>query len=68
MLNQNVCTAMRCMVKIEEVKYGFDVCNVTAGVTKNVREQVKSRDLCVEAVIKALKTCLRNWPYYRTIF
>jgi hypothetical protein len=55
MLTQNVCTAMGCIVKIEDVKYGSDVCSVTAGVTKNLREQLKSRDLCVEAVIKALK-------------
>jgi hypothetical protein len=60
MLTQNVCTAMGCIVKIEEVKYGFDVCSVTAGITKNVQEQLKSRYLCVEALIKALKTCLRN--------
>jgi hypothetical protein len=55
MPTQNVCNAMGCIVKIEEVKYGSDVCSVTAGVTKNVREQLKSRDLCVEAVIKPLK-------------
>jgi hypothetical protein len=60
MLTQNVCTAMGCIVKIEEVKYGFDVCSVTVGVTKNVREQLKSRDLCVEAVMKPLKTCLKE--------
>jgi hypothetical protein len=58
MLTQIVCTAMGCIVKIEEVKYGFDVCSVTAGVTKSVREQLQSRDLCVETVIKPLKTCL----------
>jgi hypothetical protein len=60
MPTQNVCTAMGYIVKMEEVKYGFYVCSVTAGVTKNVWEQLKSRDLCVEAVIKALETCLRN--------
>jgi hypothetical protein len=48
MLTQNVCTAMGCIVKIQEVKSGSDVCSVTAGVTKNVREQLKSRGLCVE--------------------
>jgi hypothetical protein len=40
MLTQNVCTAVGCIVKIEEVKYGFDLCSVTAGVTKKVREQL----------------------------
>jgi hypothetical protein len=55
MPTRNVCTAMGYIVKIEDVKYEFDVCSVTAGVTKNVQEQLQSRDLCVEAVIKALK-------------
>jgi hypothetical protein len=55
MLTQNVCTAMGCILKIKEVKYGFDVCSVTIGLTKNVLEQLKSRHLCAETVIKPLK-------------
>jgi hypothetical protein len=34
------------IVKIKEVKYGPDVCSVTAGVTKSVREHL-SQEICV---------------------
>jgi hypothetical protein len=37
------------------VKSGSDVWGVTAGVTKDVQEQLDSKYLCVEAMIKPLK-------------
>jgi hypothetical protein len=55
MLTQNVCTAMGCIVKIEEVKYGFYVCSVNSWCHEECVGATKSRDLCVETVIKALK-------------
>jgi hypothetical protein len=52
------------IVELREVKYGSDICSLTAGGTKNVREQLKSRDFYVETVIKASKTYLNNWTCY----
>jgi hypothetical protein len=47
-------------VKTEEVKYGSDVCSVTAGAMKNVQEILKSRHLCEESV--TLQDNLVKWP------
>jgi hypothetical protein len=42
-------------MNIKEVKYRSDMCSVTAGVTKNGQEQLKTRDLCVKTVMKPHK-------------
>jgi hypothetical protein len=39
-LNKNVCTSPGSILKLREVKYGSDLCSVTADVVENLRETV----------------------------
>jgi hypothetical protein len=49
-------SAMGPVVKIKGVKYGSDVCNITASSTKNVRVKLASIFLCVKTAMKPHKS------------
>jgi hypothetical protein len=62
-LTQNVCTSSGFILKLGEVKHGYDLRIVTAGVMNNVREQLKSRDFFME-----IGTSSIDWAQLRRVY